>query len=150
MLFSWHQPQRNPKHHRSAVMPGEEEGCVSKQTGHLGSAKIRALLQLSTCSQGSSQPKHRPACQPSGEWDEVGRDTTSASHDGSMVPTQAEVVTARPAALRGRVFCPAPPAPGTPWHHGRASSTRGSSQTAPWPQSKRLLWPQCMHPNRAV
>ena len=150
MLISWHQPQRRPKHHGSAAMPGEEEGHVSKQTGHLGSAKIRALLQLSACSQGRPQPKHPPACQPSGERDGVGRDVSSASCDGSTVLTQAEEVTARPAAPRGWAFCSAPPAPGTPLHHSHASSACGSGQTALSPQSKRLLWPQCVHPNGSI
>ena len=77
---------------------------MSKQTGHLGSAKIRALLQLSACSQGRPQPKHPPACQPSGERDGVGRDVSSASCDGSTVLMQAEEVTARPAAPRGWAF----------------------------------------------
>lgn len=129
MLFSWPQPQRCPKNHRSAAMPGEEEGRVSKWTGHLGNAKIRALLQLSTCSQGRPQPKHPPACQPSGEQDGVGRDASRASCDGSMASTQAEF-TARPAARRSWAFCSAPPSPGTPHHHSRASSARGSGQTA--------------------
>lgn len=80
MLFSWPQPQRCPKNHGSAAMPGEEEGCVSKWTGHLGNAKIRALFQLSTCGQGRPQPKHPPACQPSGEQDGVGRDASREHH----------------------------------------------------------------------